>query len=231
VRLVDLRPLTTPGGQALAAARLRGAGPPARDLRLRFHLPGDGGLVVEHAGAALAGGDLVVRRVRLTPGRLEKVAIPVEVTGVAIQRLVEMSPLEDLTVEGELAGTVPLVVEDGRLRMKSGVLTAMDKGWLRFRPDRTPAALRSAGKSGILIMRALENFRYDSLRLTLGGTLGESVVLGIHLEGANPDLYDGRPVRFNLTVDGPLMALVRSGLATYRVPERIRQGLRRFGEE
>jgi hypothetical protein len=45
--------------------------------------------------------------------------------------------------------------------------------------------------------------------------------IALHLAGANPDLYDGYPVEFNLNLEGELGKILRQGVASYGIPERM----------
>ena len=53
--------------------------------------------------------------------------------------------------------------------------------------------------------------------------------VGLHIAGANPDLYDGYPIEFNLNLEGALANVLRRGLAGYQIPERIREQMQGFG--
>ena len=80
-----------------------------------------------------------------------------------------------------------------------------------------------------LLLQALENFRYDQLRLTIDGRTDAEMDVGLHIKGANPDLYDGHPIELNLNLEGALANVLRSGLAGYQIPERIRERMQGFG--
>jgi hypothetical protein len=53
--------------------------------------------------------------------------------------------------------------------------------------------------------------------------------IALHLAGANPDLYDGHPVEFNLDLEGELANILRQGIASYQIPDRIRERMQGFG--
>jgi hypothetical protein len=78
------------------------------------------------------------------------------------------------------------------------------------------------------LLQALENFRYEALRITLDGRTDAEMDIGLHVQGANPELYDGYPIEFNLDLEGELANILRSGLASYQIPERIREQMQGF---
>ena len=44
--------------------------------------------------------------------------------------------------------------------------------------------------------------------------------VGLHIKGANPDLYDGHPVEFNLNLEGELGNILRSNSPATRSRSR-----------
>ena len=78
------------------------------------------------------------------------------------------------------------------------------------------------------MLQALENFRYDALKITLDGRTDGATAIGLHLKGANPDLHDGHPVEFNLNLEGNLASLIQTNLENYQIPDRIRERLQGF---
>ena len=54
------------------------------------------------------------------------------------------------------------------------------------------------------------------------------MAIGLSLAGANPDLYDGYPVEFNLNLEGALATILQAGIDSYEVPDRIAEQMARF---
>jgi hypothetical protein len=73
-------------------------------------------------------------------------------------------------------------------------------------------------------LRALENFVYERLELRVDGAATGSVRVVAALRGANPDLEGGRPVEFNLDLEGELGDLVGAGVTSYQIPPEIEGG-------
>jgi hypothetical protein len=100
---------------------------------------------------------------------------------------------------------------------------------LRYDADSAPSALRAGGEGVGLLLQALENFRYERLEITLDGSTDATMDIGLHPAGANPDLYDGHPIEFNLDLEGELGNILRQGVASYQIPDRIRERMQGFG--
>lgn len=154
--------------------------------------------------------------------------------GISLPAVLAPLPIEGLSTTGRLRGRVPVRVEGTALVIDNAVLESAEPGLIRYRPAEPPAfAAGDAGGGVDLFLRAVENLNYESLRLTLDGRTGQDLEVGIAIEGANPDLYDGYPVALNVTVTGALDEILRDSLraANYgllagdRLQERAREAV------
>jgi hypothetical protein len=148
--------------------------------------------------------------------------------GLDLAQLFALTKLDGLSGEGRIRGTLPVRISGSEAVIEGGELRADGLGWLRYRPAEAPAALQAGGENVGLLLQALENFRYEALRITLDGRTDAEMDIGLHVQGANPDLYDGYPIEFNLDLEGELANILRSGLASYQIPERIREQMQGF---
>ena len=80
------------------------------------------------------------------------------------------------------------------------------------------------------LLLALENFRYEQLRLTVDGEAQGDVVVAVSLHGAHAEHRDAQPYEFNLNVDGRLGDLVRQSNAVYQIPAEIEARLAEIAE-
>ncbi|MXX11269.1 MAG: hypothetical protein F4Z68_07780 [Nitrospira sp. SB0667_bin_9] len=84
-------------------------------------------------------------------------------------------------------------------------------GVIRFAPlDETRQMLVRAKPEMELVLRALENFRYDVLRALVSYQEDGTLLLETRLEGKNPDMKEAPPVHFNLNVQENVPALLQS---------------------
>jgi hypothetical protein len=95
------------------------------------------------------------------------------------------------------------------------VLDGIDLGAL-LPPGQPPIAYDEVGTTSVT-RAALQNFRYERLRGTLAGEAEGDLRIELRLDGANPDLYDGHPIRLDLNLNGPFLRLMRS-YRTYEDP-------------
>jgi hypothetical protein len=221
-----LAPLSTPPGQQLAIG-LVDIGLPLTNGLLTFDLE-PGRLVVEQLRWQFADG-----RIRAAPFTIGSGGIRFSTTLTAerlkLDAIFALAQLEGLAGEGTMHGTLPITVAGTEAVIHNGELVSDRPGWVRYRPDKAPAALQAGGENVNLLLQALENFRYKELRLTIDGRTDGDLDVGLHIAGANPDLYDGYPIEFNLNLEGALADVLRAGLAGYQIPERIRERMQGFG--
>ena len=76
--------------------------------------------------------------------------------------------------------------------------------------------------------KALANFAYDSIAMTVNGDTLKDLAIKLNMKGKNPDLYGGYPISFNLNLGGPLGAILRQGVVGYQIGtdtiERLQSG-------
>jgi hypothetical protein len=223
VRFDRLRPPATPSGQQLSAARLE-VGLPLTQGFMTFQLEPDGPLAIQQLRFRFAGGTL--RAEPFSVGSdASGMSVILKAEGLDLARLLEQMQLPGLTGEGRINGWLPVVIEGSEALIEGGELVSERPGWLRYRPDQPPAALQSGAQGLDLLLQALENFRYEELRITLDGRTDAEMAVQLHIKGANPGLHDGYPIEFNLNLEGELGNILRSNLSGFHIPEPIRRRL------
>jgi hypothetical protein len=220
-------PLSTPPGQLLAFARLD-CGLELGDGLVEFELRPDGSLAIDSAEFAFAGGRITTQG-EFEPGAEERSLI-LTVEDLDLAALFALVPLEGLSGQGTLSGEIPVAVRGDSVEIQGAFLSASEEGgWIRYRPG--PSAAGLAATPGMdVALRALRDLAYEKLEIRVDGDALGPVVATASLRGSNPELEAGRPVEFNLNVEGELGDLVGAGLASYQIPEEIERRLAEFAE-
>jgi hypothetical protein len=221
-------PLGTAPGQLVSIAVID-PGIPLTDGLLEFQLREGGVLAVHRAEWHWAGGTLAADELLLDPRAAESRAV-LMVRGVDLAALLAQLNVAGLVGSGRIEGELPLVRDGDAIAVGDGVLRAAEGGGtLRYQPTESARALAASRPNDLgLAFDALSDFRYELLEAHLTGDLQGDMKIRLHLRGANPSFQEGRPVEFNLELEARLADLVRSGLASYRVPEVIEERLRAF---
>lgn len=223
-------PLATAAVQKLEIAKLD-TGLVLEKGRAGFTLSPDGWLDLRSIGWDFAGGRLTGSgRVRAFGEERGEDSVVLRASGLDLGILLRELDLDGLDGEGLLEGRIPLVVAAGELAVRGGELTSSQPGVVRYRPSTAPAALGSGGdpEGGVnLLLRVLQDFHYESLRVTVEGRITGTLELGLYLKGANPAVYDGYPIQPNLNFSVPLSSLLRGASAGNLDLEAIERRLRR----
>lgn len=221
-------PLSTPPDQLLSIGLLD-VGLPLTAGLVRFRLRPEGVLEVYDSSWRVAGG--LVRTAGSFDLRAPQREVVLRVQGIELEKLAAQIDLEGLEGAGTLDGTIPLVHTGAGVQIQGAELHgAPGGGRIRYRPAGAAAARMHQSPKLETALSALEDFHYETLRLTLDGDARGSVTLGVHLRGSNPRFQDGRPVEFNLNLEARLSDLLQASLTEYRIPQVIEQRLREFSE-
>ncbi len=228
LQLNKILPISTPPGQIVSIA-LIDVGLPLTNGIFTFQLDPSGRFFLNRGEWRVAGGKLFVKDVSIDPNRtIHKVAI--EVRGVDLQKLSELSKVEGLTATGRLGGRIPVQRQKKRIVIQEGLLEATPEGGrIGYNPRVVLPVFRYGGERTQLVLSALKDFRYKSLKIYLNGPSDGEAKIRIHLRGSNPDFFKNRPVEFNLNLSGPLGQILQASTEGYRIPESIQKKLDKFG--
>jgi len=132
---------------------------------------------------------------------------------IDLGKLLAYADVDGLQGSGTLDVTLPVGSDKTGMHVKKGTFVSIDNGRLAYTKQ---------GVAGSNIgLKALENFHYKSLSGTLDYQSDGAYLMGVRLEGNNPDLYGGHPVVFNLNINGTLPALFESLFMTGDFEESI----------
>ena len=127
---------------------------------------------------------------------------------LVLQQLVDRADIEGLSVTGSVSGELPITISEDGITISDGKITSDSPGGtIRY---STESAV-DADDAGLgLVMRALNNFQYESLDSIVDYTLAGDLVLQTRLAGISPDLDETQPVILNLNIEDNIPALLRS---------------------
>ncbi|PWC82022.1 hypothetical protein TSH100_25100 [Azospirillum sp. TSH100] len=221
IALSSLLPPVIPDGQKLSIGLLD-VGIPLTDGMLLFGYGRDGRLDVDRAEWRWAGGTLHADPFDLAPDKPTG-TVTLHADGIDAAKLLELIAVDGLEASGKLAGTLPVVFANETVTLNGGILESAGSGTLRYDPAQPPSGLKGEeGSPTAMLMGALTDFRYDTLRITIDGQAGGELSAGFSLRGANPSFYDGYPVALNLKLAGALDRILRQNLDVYRIPDTLR---------
>jgi hypothetical protein len=229
VELSQLSPPAAPPGQTISVRTLQ-FGIDVGGGDLRFGVDPGGVVEIESLDWRFQGGELTAAG-RFDPFSDEN-EIVIGVARIDLGSLVADLGRADLMATGILSGTLPLRVEGDRIFADGGRLKAGEEGGvIRYQPGGLPPPglepepeerPQSGSVGGMnLVLDALRNFHYRTLEVQVNGELTGEMVLGLKIEGSNPNVYDGYPFQLNLNLEGPLADVIEGGATGFRVQDAV----------
>ncbi len=149
--------------------------------------------------------------------------------GLDLAQIFQLIPAEGLEASGAVDATIPLEIRHGTISLVNAVFQTTAKGTIRYDAAHLPSFLGSNQQSTLTDLKtALTHFNYDSLRVTVNGTLGQTQAVTLQVHGQNPLFYSGKPVDFSLKLNGAFDAAARAASGAGSVPSAISQAFAAF---
>ncbi len=120
------------------------------------------------------------------------------VNALNLADLARILEIEEFEATGTITGALPFEIIDGEAQIGIGDLIADGKGRLKY----ASAELRALGESNEnlgLLAQALQDFRYENLKLSVDIPRSGEGTVSMNITGSNPDVLDGYP--FDVTVN------------------------------
>ena len=105
---------------------------------------------------------------------------------------------------GILSGTIPFTLGSDGPIIIDGALSAEDEGFIKVHWGEARGSLEAQGSEFALMVQALDNFQYRVLNVRVRRPSNDELSLLVQLEGANPEVLNGYPFRFNINLSGDL---------------------------
>ena len=187
-----------------------------------------GSLMLNSGQLGMLGGQVAVQPARLELGQ-PRTDLVLELQGVELARLFEVYPAEGLSGRGTLDGRLPVTLLEGKLLVEDGQFQAREPGgYLQYRSDKLQD-LAQANPGMRQVADALDDFHYTLLASDVAYDEQGILVLGMQLQGRNPNLQGGRPIHLNLRLEEDIPALMASlqlsGQVSEIIQKRVQQRL------
>ena len=193
---------------------------------VEFELTGDDTLYLRNAEWQWFGGVLRIRD-GVIPLGMESSNVSMVVESLDLALLADYINMDGLSAEGRIDGVLPLVFEGGAAKVANGILATTRGGVFRYQGKALDSARASLGSSGELAVDALREFQFDRLTMTLNGDLDGEIEIGLRMEGKNPDLYGGVPIKYSINIEAPISGLIQQFRAGTRPGQQVLDELNR----
>ncbi len=167
-------------------------------------------------------GNVSVRNVRIPLAAKESIHATINVEHASIDTLLQALTGKRASATGVVSGTLPITIApDGTLTIHEGNLKAQGPGTITLAPEVIPGD----NKQVALVREILKNLHYTVLSVAMVSDKDNKLSVLMTLEGNNPDVQKGKPVKLNVHLTGDVLDLIQQSMLTFTDPkELLKQG-------
>lgn len=187
-------------------------------FRLDYASSGPTALTLVQANMPWHGGTLAVQNVTIPLAEEKPANLVLQVQAVSIGQLMEAMTGKRVSATGMVSGDLPLIIgHDGSITLGDGILQAAGPGIISMPPDLIPGDNEQVA----MTREILKNFHYNGLSVAVSGNQENGLSLLVALEGNNPDVYEGRPVKLNVRLVGDVLDFMRQNVMFVMDPKTL----------
>ena len=144
--------------------------------------------------------------------------VKLQIQKVSVDALMQALTGKKVSATGTFSGSIPVTIKkDGGFLVGKGALNADTSGIIQMPPDAIPGDNAQID----LVRDVLENLQYSLLSANVDAAKGGKMTVRLNLEGKNPDVYNGRPIKLNVNLTGDLLDFVQQNIMLFNTPEKI----------
>ncbi len=163
-------------------------------------------------------GTLSVHEVKVPLSSNHATEVNLKVQHASIDALMQMLTGKRATATGAVSGTVPLTIgADGSITFHKGSLKAEEPGTIIMAADAIPGD----NEQITVVREVLKNLHYTNLSIAVNSDKGNKLSVTLILEGNNPDVYEGRPVKLNVHLTGDMLGLMQQSVMPFMNPQQL----------
>ncbi|HWK53416.1 MAG TPA: YdbH domain-containing protein [Hyphomicrobiales bacterium] len=142
--------------------------------------------------------------------------------GLQVPSMLALAEYQGVQAEGAISGELPLTLTPNGVVVSGGTLAAdAPGGSIRY---LNAAAAGLQGNAGLdLVNQVLSNFQFQRLTSTIDYTPEGELLLGMQLQGHNPELGSDQPINLNLNLSDDIPALLKSLQAARNIEDFLQQ--------
>lgn len=149
--------------------------------------------------------------------------LQLELQHIDISQLLQQHPTTDLTGNGRISGTIPLLLGRNGASVADGNIAAESPGGkLQYRPA-TAQSMAASNQGMKVVLEALDDFHYSVLSSKVSYDTNGKLVLALNLQGRNPALEAGRAINLNINLEEDIPALITSLQLSSQISDKIKQ--------
>ncbi len=186
-------------------------------LELPLHDTQKAMLTILNASIPWKQGTISVRNVKIPVFGTKPIAMTIHIDKVSIDELMQSLTGKRISATGTVSGALPLSIgRDGAFSILEGVMTSQDPGVISIPPDLIPGDNPNLA----LARDLLKDLHYSNLTIGTNNE-GKGVAVRMTVEGNNPAVLNGRPVKLNVALKGDFIDLVRQNIMILSNPQTM----------
>jgi hypothetical protein len=178
------------------------------DFSLHYALndPAKSYALLRHLRMPLSGGTLATQNVKLMlDGKKHPLRFTLSLSNIAVDSLMQTLTSNRAKASGMVSGEAPVtLMSDGTLRVGKSVLKAQAPGMIALEPEVIPGDNPQVA----LVREVMKNLQYNVLALEFAMADDNTLGAMLAVEGRNPDVEGGRPIKLTVNLSGDLLDLI-----------------------
>jgi hypothetical protein len=188
------------------------------NLDLALNNPDKSRITIANASMPWHQGTIGVSKVTVPLNRKAPTTLTLNVNKVSIATLMQDLTGKQASATGVVTGALPVtLMPDGRIIVEAGKMQAEQPGVISLSPEAIPGDNEQVA----LVRDILRNFHYELLSIGVSSDKDGNMTIAMGLEGRNPDLYGGKPVKLNVQLSGDVLDLIQQNLMLLTDPKQL----------
>lgn len=139
----------------------------------------------------------------------EDIHVTLNVEHVPVNALMMMLTGKETVATGDVSGNIPVTIApDGKISVGQGKLATEKPGMISLSPETIPGDTEQI----VFVREVMKNLHYQVLSIGMDGDKDNKLSVLLAVEGNNPDVAEGRPVKLNVQLTGELLNLFQQSL-------------------
>jgi hypothetical protein len=173
-------------------------------------------VTITKAQIPMSGGTLSVAKVSIPLASKKPIALSLHFEKIAVDTVMAALTGSQATGTGAVSGDVPLMItRDGAVRVGKSSLSADAPGTIALAPEAIPGDNPQVA----LVRDVLKNLHYTVLAVGLDMAPDGTLAATLAVEGKNPDVEKGRPIKLQVHLSGDLLNLITQNMKLMTDPK------------
>jgi hypothetical protein len=190
--------------------------------------PSENGLRIKNAKMPWNNGRILAENIWYPFTGNKAVPIRIEVENVDLAELMNTMTVERLKAQGAVSGFIDVEISPaGEIMIKDAELSADGPGTITMPPEMIPAQNEQVN----LVKDIMDDLHFKVLNMNMVSDGAGNDVIKLSVEGNNPKVYDGHPVKLNINLTGNLIDFAEQNIMLLTRPGQFLRGNQNDNQE